>query len=204
MSIELALGERETPSLAKPEKRKRPRQRARRCARSRFCAASGVRFQTCSGRWGREKADVGAVESETEHRRVRQRGKEPLQRRNGVALASRDSSVFPDATRSRHAREFPSPFLSLSLASSSLSPSPPLSLSLPSRTRSSRSLFATSRPFLSIFLVTSFLVLSLRAHLQDDVEARRALPPLAGHGAGPIGAPLPATTTLQSAHGADG
>lgn len=84
-----------------------------------------------SGRWGREKADVGAVESETEHQRVRQRGKESLQRRNGVALASRDSSVFPDATRSRHAREFPSPFLSLSfsLAFSSLSPSPP-SLSL--------------------------------------------------------------------------
>lgn len=141
--------------MAKPEKRKRPRQRARRCARSRFCAASGVRFQMRSGRWGREKADVGAVESETEHQRVRQRGKESLQRRNGVALASRDSSVFPDATRSRHAREFPSPFLSLSfsLAFSSLSPSPPLSL--PSRARSSRSLFATSRPDLRSSLSSS-------------------------------------------------
>lgn len=97
-------------------------------------------------------------------------------------------SVFPDATRSRHAREFPSllPPLSLTLSFSFyLFLSFSRSLSLLATTSPSRSLslslslsILAERPDArsSVFLAPSFLVLSLCAHLQDDVEARRPCP----------------------------
>lgn len=118
-----------------------------------------------------------------------------LSRRNGVALVR--LSVFPDATRSRHAREFPSLlpplsiYLSLFLFSFYLFLSFSRSLSLLAKTSPSRSLslslslshspalsILAERPGArsSVFLAPSFLVLSLCAHLQDDVEARRPCP----------------------------
>lgn len=111
-------------------RRKKPRQRATMCALMLFCESSGVRFQMWhGGRWGREKADVGVEESETSgqstSRTKRERGSRTAKRRGAWRL-----SVFPDATRSRYAREFPFLFFSPVSSSLSLSPSTVLSPSL--------------------------------------------------------------------------
>jgi len=162
---------------------------------------SGVRFQMYSGRWGREKADVGAEENETEYRRARRRGKEPL----GVALATQClSGRHTFETRTRVSLSFS---FSLSLFFSnlflSLSPSPflyhPLSLSFSLR------LCLLERPVApSSSLRPSSCCLSALTSRTTLRHIVRALPPLAEHGVGPIGAPLPATMVLQSAHDADG
>jgi len=148
------------------------------------------------GRWGREKADVG------ERRRARRSTGEVDKEGNGVShgVALGDSVSF----RTPHVRDTHASFsFSLSLQALPLFLSLPPSSFLPlsySRSRyPRRSLGRALRPS------RSFLVLSLRA-LTSRTTSRhvaRALPPLAGHGAAPIGAPLPATTALQSAHGAD-
>jgi len=56
---------------------------------------------------------------------------------------------------------------------------------------------------LSVFLAPSSCCLSALTSRTTSRHVARALPPLAGHGAAPIGASLPATTALQSAYGAD-
>jgi len=117
-------------------------------------------------------------------RRVRQNigehDKEGKSLSNGVALATQ--CLSGRHTFETRTREFLFPSLSLSLSLSlspsnlflSLSPSP--FLYPPSVYLSPSCLCLPGRPRSSVFLAPSFLVLSLYAHLQDDVEAHRPCP----------------------------